>query len=67
VVNGRFKGGWITRHYGRPADGVYALQLEIGQGCYMEESPPYPWDPLRAALLSSVLRRLVTRLLGWRP
>ena len=44
VVNGRFKGGWITRHYGGPARGVHALQLEIAQRCYMDEAPPYPWD-----------------------
>ena len=45
VVNGRFKGGWITRHYGQPPAGVHALQLEMAQICYMDEAPPYPWDP----------------------
>ncbi len=67
VVNGRFKGGWVTRHYGRPADGVHALQLEVAQSCYMDEAPPYPWDPERAAPLVAVLRRLVAALAGWRP
>jgi N-formylglutamate deformylase len=67
VVNGRFKGGWITRHYGRPTVGVHALQLEMAQRCYMDEAPPYRWDPARAAPLVDVLRRLVGRLLAWRP
>jgi len=67
VVNGRFKGGYVTRHYGRPRDGAHALQLEIAQACYMDEAPPYPWDPARAAALGGVLRRLVDALLAWRP
>jgi len=66
VVNGRFKGGYVTRHYGRPADGVHALQLEIAQACYMDENPPYPWDEARAGALAEVLRRLVDALLAWR-
>ncbi|MBK9114975.1 MAG: N-formylglutamate deformylase [Betaproteobacteria bacterium] len=67
VVNGRFKGGWITRHYGRPAQGIHALQLEVAQACYMDEEPPYPWDAARAAPLVQVLRRLVAALAAWRP
>ena len=67
IVNGRFKGGWITRRYGRPAEGVHALQLEVGQRCYMDEAPPYPWEAARAAALSDVLRRLVAALSAWRP
>ena len=67
VVDGRFKGGWITRHHGRPGDGVHALQLEVAQACYMDEAPPYPWVPGRAAALVSVLERLAQALVGWRP
>jgi N-formylglutamate amidohydrolase len=67
VVNGRFKGGWITRHYGRPHDGVHALQLEMAQRCYMDEAPPYTWDPSRATPLVDVLHRLVDALVAWRP
>lgn len=67
IVNGRFKGGWITRRYGRPDDRVHALQLEMAQSCYMDESPPYPWDPRRAAALVAVLQRLVALLNAWRP
>lgn len=67
IHNGRFKGGYITRHYGRPAEGFHALQLEIGQACYMDESRPEIWDAARAAPLVDVLRQLVALLLRWRP
>ena len=66
VVNGRFKGGYVTRHHGDPAHGVHALQLEISQACYMDEAPPYAWDARRAAPLVEVLQRLVSALLAWR-
>ena len=66
VVNGRFKGGYVTRHYGDPAHGVHALQLETAQACYMDENPPYAWDAARAAPLIDVLQRLVAALLAWR-
>lgn len=67
VRDGRFKGGYITRHYGRPQDGLHALQLEIAQACYMDERPPWPWDPARARALQDLLRRLVGTLLHWKP
>ena len=67
VVNGRFKGGYVTRHYGRPAQGVHALQLEIAQACYMDEAPPYRWDADRAVAVGTVLRHLTDALLAWRP
>jgi len=67
IVNGRFKGGWITRRYGRPAEDIHALQLEVGQRCYMDEAPPYPWEAARAKMLSDVLHRLVAALSAWRP
>ena len=67
VHNGRFKGGYITRHYGRPADGLHALQLEIAQACYMDEANPRHWDAGRAAKLGAVLRQLVEALLRWPP
>jgi len=66
VVNGRFKGGYVTRHYGQPSRGVHALQLEIAQACYMDEAPPYPWEGARAAPLVTVLERLVAALLATR-
>lgn len=67
VVNGRFKGGWITRHYGQPYNGVHALQLEMAQDCYMDEAPPYQWDPVKASRLNSVLQNLVRALTLFRP
>ena len=67
VHNGRFKGGYITRHYGRPEEGLHALQLELAQACYMDEARPEIWDAARAAPLTAVLQRLVVRLLGWTP
>lgn len=42
VLNGRFKGGWTTRHYGRPDQGQHAIQMELAQRAYMNEQPP--WD-----------------------
>lgn len=67
IVNGRFKGGYVTRHYGAPARGVHTMQLEIAQACYMDESPPYGWDSARAEPLVRMLRRLVDALIDWRP
>ncbi len=67
AVNGRFKGGWITRHYGEPERSVHALQLEIAQACYMDETPPYPWNATRAEPLAAVLHRLCAALGAWRP
>jgi N-formylglutamate amidohydrolase len=67
IENGRFKGGFITRHYGDPTHGVHALQLEIAQACYMDEAPPFRYDPARAAPLETLLERLVIALAEWRP
>ncbi len=67
VIDGRFKGGYIARHYGRPAEGVHAAQLEMCWSCYMAEAPPYRLDPQRTAELAPVLDSLVRTLLEWRP
>ncbi len=67
VVDGRFKGGYITRHYGRPDAGVHAVQLEKCWSTYMRESPPYAWEPVRAVPLQQLLRELMLTLLRWRP
>ena len=64
VVNGRFKGGYITRHYGRPAQGVHAVQLEMVQKLYMRESEPYDYLPDRAQAIQPVLRAMVAAALG---
>ncbi|WP_223846126.1 N-formylglutamate deformylase [Wenzhouxiangella sp. AB-CW3] len=67
VVNGRFKGGYITRHYGQPGQGIHALQMEIAQASYMDESRPEHFDETKAAPLQSLLKDLVGCLVTWRP
>ena len=59
VLNGRFKGGYITRTYGRPATGVHAVQLELSEATYMEESPPFRFDDALAARLRPQLKALI--------
>jgi N-formylglutamate deformylase len=59
VVNGRFKGGYITRHYGDPQQGVHAVQLEMVQKLYMQEQPPYAYDAAKAARIQPVLQRMM--------
>jgi N-formylglutamate amidohydrolase len=66
VVDGRFKGGYITRNYGNPANGIHALQLEISQRTYMQEHPP-AWRDDLARELQARLEPLVTALTHWRP
>jgi N-formylglutamate amidohydrolase len=66
VVDGRFKGGYITRHYGRPDKGVHALQLEMAQSAYMREEPP-EWEAKKASGMMGLLEELVTTLINWRP
>ncbi|WP_386071097.1 N-formylglutamate deformylase [Tahibacter sp. UC22_41] len=58
VVNGRFKGGHITRHYGRPAEGVQAVQLELAQLNYMDEDS-FAYLPQRAEPTAALIRRLL--------
>jgi len=67
VVNGRFKGGYITRHYGRPGQGIHALQLEMAQRCYMDEEQPDCFDRERARSLQRLLEMLIEQLIRWRP
>jgi N-formylglutamate deformylase len=66
VVNGRFKGGHITRHFGSPAAGVHALQIELAQACYMNEDHAI-YDEARAAPLRELLQRLVAAMLQFAP
>ena len=67
VLNGRFKGGHITRHFGNPAGGIHAIQLEMCLRSYMSETPPYRWDDGRAAGVTPLLRAFVETLLSWTP
>lgn len=65
VINGRFKGGYITRHYGRPTNGVHAVQIELAQSAYMDEAYPSRWDDARAAPLRGVLRDVIAAINAW--
>ena len=58
VVNGRFKGGYITRHYADPGNGVQAVQLELAQLNYMDEDSFEYRDDL-AAPTQALIRRLL--------
>jgi N-formylglutamate deformylase len=66
-VDGRFKGGHITRRYGRPAEQLHAVQLEMCWRCYLDENQPQAWDEARAAEVMPVLRDLVQAMIAWRP
>jgi N-formylglutamate deformylase len=67
VLDGRFKGGHITRHFGRPEDGVHAVQLEIAWRAYMDEAAPDAWHEAKAAAVTPLLRELVQVMIDWRP
>jgi len=59
VLNGRFKGGYITRHYGNPAANIHAIQLEMAQSTYMDETFPFQYqEPLAAAIQPTLLQLL---------
>jgi N-formylglutamate deformylase len=65
VLNGRFKGGYITRHYGQPGESVHAIQLEQSQRTYMEESPPFAFREDLAAGIRPVIKSLLEAILDW--
>lgn len=65
VTDGRFKGGWITRHYGRPGEGVHAVQMELAQRAYMHEDPPHAFDHDKAHALQPVLLKLLEAMLAF--
>ena len=67
VVDGRFKGGYITRHYGRPAQHQHAVQLEMCFACYMQERAPYALDDARVERVRPVLEALLAAMLAWKP
>jgi N-formylglutamate deformylase len=71
IVDGRFKGGWITRAYGRPSEGVDALQLELACRAYMHEPErpapdnwPTPIDEERAAPIRATIKRVLETILS---
>ncbi len=72
VVDGRFKGGWITRHYGKPDEGVHALQMELACRAYVREPgsvSPHNWPPLYepayAAATRGTLEGIFAMILAW--
>ena len=66
VVDGRFKGGWITRSYGRPADGVHAVQMELALRGYLpDEGDPPRWDADFAAPIQQTLRAVLEGCLAF--
>jgi N-formylglutamate deformylase len=68
VVDGRFKGGFITRHYGQPEQHQHAVQLEMCWRCYMEEeAAPFAFDGARAAAVQPLLKALLSEMTSWKP
>jgi formiminoglutamase len=75
VTNGRFKGGHITRRYGRPEAAVHAIQMELACRGYMDEPAgalipdnwPTPFDPTRAAPMAAVLKAVLLACLDLVP
>ena len=72
VVDGRFRGGWTTRHYGKPDKGVHAIQMELAIRGYMTEPDvpdetnwPPPFDPAFAAPLQGTLRAILAACLDF--
>lgn len=62
ILNGRFKGGWTTRHYGRPETRVHAVQMELSQRAYMNERPQWEYDEEKAARLRPHLAKALAGL-----
>lgn len=63
VLNGRFRGGWTTRHYGKPQTGVHAIQMELAQATHLaSESLPFAYDPTKAARLRVHLKQILERI-----
>jgi N-formylglutamate deformylase len=63
IANGRFKGGYITRRYGQPSEGVHAVQLELTQVTYMQETLPFAYDEARASQVQPLIEELVATAL----
>jgi len=64
VLNARFKGGYITRHFGNPARGVHAIQLEMAQAIYMDEGATFTFKPDRASKVTATIRSMIKAALA---
>jgi N-formylglutamate deformylase len=67
AVDGRFKGGFITRHYGCPAEHIHAIQMEMCQSLYMNECAPFDYLESRAECVRPMLHQLIDIALRWQP
>ncbi len=68
TLNGRFKGGWTTRHYGRPNEDIHAIQMELAQSTYLAgETPPWSYDTKKADRLRHHLIDILTTLADLAP
>ncbi len=68
ILNGRFKGGWTTRHYGQPDSGIHAIQMELAQMTYLtDEASPWTYDLTKATRLREKLATILKRLCDWSP
>lgn len=67
TANGRFKGGWTTRHYGQPAQGIHAIQMELAQSTYMIERDPWTYVSEIADRTRTHLKTILETLSDWRP
>lgn len=68
TLNGRFKGGWTTRHYGQPHTGIHAIQMELAQSTYLaQETAPWSYDAVKAANLRPHLTAILTTLAALAP
>ena len=72
VTDGRFKGGWITRRYGQPDQGVHAVQMELACRGYIDEPSvltsdnwPTPYAAARAAPLRAALTDVLKACLAF--
>jgi N-formylglutamate amidohydrolase len=65
VLNGRFKGGYITRRFGQPGAGVNAIQLEMVEAIYMDEISPFTFRDERATCVRPILREQLEICLDW--
>ena len=67
AVNGRFKGGYITRQYGAPKEGIHSFQLELSIATYMDEEPNFHWREDLADQVRPSLRRMLEAAGNWVP
>lgn len=68
TLNGRFKGGWTTRHYGHPQNGIHAIQMELAQSAYLlDEAAPWTYNGNKAARLRPHLTSILTALTDLAP